>query len=99
MCASCWKTKVIDLGRDVAPEAILEAVIAHHAPFCGLSALMTTTTPAMKETVALLRAHAPFCRTVVGGAVLTAEYAAAIGADLYAPDPMTAVRYADGLSE
>ena len=91
--------RVIDLGRDVAPETILEAVIAHHAPFCGLSALMTTTAPAMKETVALLRERAPFCRTVVGGAVLTAEYAAAIGADLYAPDPMTAVRYADGVSE
>ena len=87
--------RVIDLGRDVPPEAVLEAVLSHHAPFCGLSALMTTTVPAMAETVALLKKEAPFCRTVVGGAVLTAEYAATIGADLYAPDPMTAVRYAD----
>lgn len=87
--------RVIDLGRDVPPEEILRAVLAHHAPLCGLSALMTTTTPAMKETVALLRKEAPFCHTVVGGAVLTAEYAAAIGADCYAPDPMEAVRYAE----
>ncbi len=87
--------RVIDLGRDVPPEKILDAVLAHRAPFCGLSALMTTTVPAMRETVALLRREAPFCRTVVGGAVLTAEVAAEMGADLYAPDPMTAVRFAD----
>ncbi|MBO7293672.1 MAG: cobalamin-dependent protein, partial [Clostridia bacterium] len=87
--------RVIDLGRDVPPEAVLDAVLTHRAPLCGLSALMTTTVPAMAETVALLKREAPFCRTVVGGAVLTAEYAATIGADLYAPDPMTAVRYAD----
>ena len=87
--------RVIDLGRDVPPEKVLEAVLLHRAPLCGLSALMTTTVPAMAETVALLKREAPFCRTVVGGAVLTAEYAATIGADLYAPDPMTAVRFAD----
>lgn len=88
--------RVLDLGRDVPPERILDAVLAHRAPFCGLSALMTTTVPAMRETVALLREKAPFCRTIVGGAVLTAEVAAEMGAALYAPDPMTAVRFADG---
>ena len=89
--------RVIDLGRDVAPEAILDAVLEHCAPLCGLSALMTTTVPAMQETVALLREKAPFCRVIVGGAVLTAEVAAAMGADRYAPDPMEAVRYAEAV--
>ena len=91
--------RVIDLGRDVPPERILEEVLAARAPFCGLSALMTTTVPAMREAVALLKEKAPFCRTVVGGAVLTAEVAAEMGADLYAPDPMTAVRFADECGE
>ena len=85
---------VIDLGKDVPPETVLEAVIAHHAPMAGLSALMTTTVPAMEKTIALLRERAPWCRTVVGGAVLTAEYAAKIGADAYAKDAMEAVRFA-----
>lgn len=87
--------RVIDLGRDVPPEQIVSAVLAHSAPLCGLSALMTTTVPAMQETVAALKREAPFCRTVVGGAVLTAEVAAAMGADRYAPDPMEAVRFAN----
>ncbi len=88
--------RVIDLGRDVSPERVSAAVIENHAPFCGLSALMTTTVGAMKETVALLKSEAAYCRVIVGGAVLTAEAAAEMGADLYAPDPMTAVRFADG---
>ena len=88
--------RVVDLGRNVPPEAVLEAVLRHSAPFCGLSALMTTTVGAMRRTVALLKEKAPFCRTVVGGAVLNTEIAAEMGADLYAPDPMTAVRFADG---
>ena len=87
--------RVIDLGRDVPPERIVSAVLEHHAPLCGLSALMTTTVPAMERTVAALRKEAPFCRTIVGGAVLTAEVAAAMGADRYAPDPMEAVRFAN----
>jgi 5-methyltetrahydrofolate--homocysteine methyltransferase len=87
--------KVIDLGRDVSPEAILAATEAHKAPLVGLSALMTTTVPAMEETIALLHQNAPWCRIVVGGAVLTEEYAAKIGADKYAADAMETVRYAE----
>ena len=89
--------EVVDLGRDVAPETILQAAREHHAPLVGLSALMTTTVPAMAETVALLNAQLPGTRTVVGGAVLTAEYAAMIHADHYAPDAMDTVRYAEKL--
>ena len=78
--------QVIDLGKDVPPEAVCEAVSAHNAPLAGLSALMTTTLPAMEETIRLLRERCPDCKIVVGGAVLTAEYAAKIGADFYAKD-------------
>jgi len=86
---------VVDLGRDVAPERIAEATGRLHAPLVGLSALMTTTVPAMEETIRLLRREAPWCRIVVGGAVLTEQYAAAIGADKYARDAMETVRYAE----
>lgn len=89
--------KVIDLGRDVSPEAVLEAALKYNAPLVGLSALMTTTVPAMEETVSLLKKEAPFCRIMVGGAVLTEEYAKMIGADFYAPDAMGAVRIAESL--
>ncbi len=84
---------VIDLGKDVPPEAVLEAVLRTGADYAALSALMTTTVPAMAETVALLHREAPHCRVLVGGAVLNAEYASRIGADHYAPDAMGAVRY------
>ena len=84
--------EVTDLGRDVAPETVLEAVERLHAPVCGLSALMTTTVPAMAETVALLHEKAPWCRVMVGGAVLTEEYAQEIGADGYGKDAMASVR-------
>ena len=87
--------QVIDLGRDVPPETIVDTVVREHAPLCGLSALMTTTVPAMEETVTLLHRAAPWCRTVVGGAVLTEDYAARIGADKYAKDAMATVRYAE----
>ncbi len=86
---------VIDLGRDVPAEAVLQAVLDSHAPLCGLSALMTTTVPAMQRTVALLHEQAPFCRVVVGGAVLTEDYAARIGADHFGRDAMETVRYAE----
>ena len=86
---------VTDLGRDVAPERIVDEAVKQHAPIVGLSALMTTTVPAMADTVRLLRERAPWCRIVVGGAVLNADYAAAIGADKYAADAMEAVRYAE----
>lgn len=87
--------KVIDLGKDVPPETVLEAVLSNKAEYVGLSALMTTTVPAMGETVKLIKEKAPFCKTVVGGAVLTKEYAEKIGADKYAKDAMDAVRFAE----
>ena len=87
--------EVTDLGRDVAPETVLEAVERLHAPVCGLSALMTTTVPAMAETVALLHEKAPWCKVMVGGAVLTEEYAREIRADGYGRDAMAAVRLAE----
>ena len=91
--------EVIDLGRDVAPERILEAVEANKAPLCGLSALMTTTVPAMAETIKLIRENAPYCKTMVGGAVITQETADLIGADKYAKDAMEGVRYAEVISK
>ena len=88
---------VLDLGRDVPPEAVLEAVIQNHADIAGLSALMTTTVPAMEETVSLIKQKAPWCKCIVGGAVLTKEYAERMGADKYAKDAMEAVRYAQSV--
>ncbi len=88
---------VIDLGRDVPPEAVLEAVLEHNAPIVGLSALMTTTVPAMEETIKLLKEKAPFAKVIVGGAVLNYEYAMKIGADFYSKDAMETVRIAEGL--
>ncbi|MBR4762530.1 MAG: homocysteine S-methyltransferase family protein, partial [Clostridia bacterium] len=86
--------EVYDLGKDVAPEVIADKAVELGAPLVGLSALMTTTVPAMEETIKLLRVRAPGCKIIVGGAVLTEEYAAKIGADKYAKDAMEAVRYA-----
>ena len=86
---------VIDLGKNIPPETVLNAVIENHAPLVGLSALMTTTVPAMEETVKLVKEKAPWCKTVVGGAVLTQDYADKIGADKYAADAMESVRYAE----
>ena len=87
--------KVIDLGRDVPPEVILDAAIKNGAEIVSLSALMTTTVPAMEETIKLFREHAPKIKIMVGGAVLTEEYAKTIGADFYGEDAMSAVRYAE----
>lgn len=85
---------VIDLGKDVSPERIVKETVERHAPLVGLSALMTTTVPAMEETIALLRKEAPWARVMVGGAVLTKEYADTIGADAYGRDAMASVNYA-----
>lgn len=85
---------VIDLGKDVPPETVLQTVLDTNAPIVGLSALMTTTVESMEETISLIKKHAPRCKTVVGGAVLNEEYAAKIGADKYAKDAMETVRYA-----
>ena len=85
---------VIDLGKDVAPESVVEAAKREKADIVGLSALMTTTTEAMAETIALLRKELPEVQTVVGGAVLTKEFAEKIGATFYAKDAMETVRFA-----
>ena len=89
---------VLDLGKDVSPEDVVAKVKASGAPLVGLSALMTTTVPAMEETVRLLKKECPAVHVMVGGAVLTKEYADAIGADFYAPDAMAGVRYAESLN-
>ena len=89
---------VIDLGKDVTPQAIVDAVKQHNVKLVGLSALMTTTVPAMEETIKLIHAEAPWCKVVVGGAVLTQDYADRVGADKYAKDAMEAVRYADEIN-
>ena len=86
---------VRDLGKDVPPETIVDKTVELHAPLVGLSALMTTTVPAMETTIKQLRQKAPWCKVVVGGAVLTQEYADKIGADKYAKDAMETVRYAE----
>ena len=86
--------EVLDLGKNVKPEQVLAAVQAEKLHMVGLSALMTTTVPAMERTIALLRREAPDCRVVVGGAVLTPELAAAIDAHAYARDAMDTVRFA-----
>ena len=77
---------VLDLGRDVPAEQIVETVRREEVPLVGLSALMTTTLPAMAETIRALREAGLPCRVMVGGAVLTPEYARDIGADFYARD-------------
>ncbi|MDE5769560.1 MAG: homocysteine S-methyltransferase family protein [Oscillospiraceae bacterium] len=78
--------QVIDLGKDVPYETVAEVTEKSHAPLVGLSALMTTTLPSMEATIQLLHERCPWCKTVVGGAVLTADYAEKIGADFYAKD-------------
>jgi len=83
---------VHDLGKDVDPLTIVNAVIEFNASVCCLSALMTTTVPAMAETIKLIRQKSPECKIMVGGAVLNQEYADMIGADIYAKDAMGAVR-------
>ena len=85
---------VVDLGKDVPPESIVKKAHELKAEIVGLSALMTTTVPAMEETIKLLKLKLPDCKTVVGGAVLTQEYADKIGADKYAHDAMETVRFA-----
>ncbi|MCR5790620.1 MAG: homocysteine S-methyltransferase family protein, partial [Lachnospiraceae bacterium] len=85
---------VIDLGKNVPAEVIVETVLRENVGLVGLSALMTTTVPAMEETIRLLREKAPGVKVVVGGAVLTQEYADRIGADFYGKDAMATVRYA-----
>lgn len=90
---------VIDLGKDVMPEMVVDAVKRENAGLVGLSALMTTTVANMKETIDLLHQETPTVKIMVGGAVLTQEYADMIGADFYGADAMASVRYAMKLAE
>ena len=92
-----YSFRVIDLGKDVPPEAVLEAVIKEHAPLAGLSALMTTTVGAMEETIKLIHKDAPWCKVFVGGAVLNQDYADKIHADAYTKDAMESVKYAQSI--
>ncbi len=85
---------VIDLGRDVPPEKVVSAAKEAGVKLVGLSALMTTTVPAMRETIVQLRRELPEVKIMVGGAVLTAELARDLGADSYSGDAMGSVRYA-----
>lgn len=94
-----YRFDVIDLGRDVPPETVLEAVQEHHVRAVGLSALMTTTVVRMEETIKLLRKKAPWVKIFVGGAVLTEDYAMQIGADAYCRDAMASVRYCQKIFE
>ena len=89
--------KVIDLGRDVPPSAVLDAARREKARLVGLSALMTTTVGAMEETVRLVHENLPGCKVTVGGAVLTQDFAQQIGADHYSKDAMGLVRYAESV--
>ncbi len=85
---------VLDLGKDVAPQTIVDCVVQNNVKLVGLSALMTTTLPAMEETVQLLKEAKPECKVMVGGAVVTQDYADSIGAHYYGKDALEAVRIA-----
>ncbi len=86
--------EVHDLGRDVDPQVFVDEVVRCDIGLAGLSALMTTTVPAMAQTIELLRAQAPWCKVMVGGAVLNPEYAQMVGADFYAKDANESARIA-----
>ena len=88
---------VIDLGKDVDPQVVADTAVEQDVRLVGLSALMTTTVPSMEKTIKLLHEKLPGISVVVGGAVLTQEYADMIGADKYAADAMETVRYAQSI--
>ena len=88
---------VIDLGKDVDPELVVQAAREHQVRLVGLSALMTTTVANMEVTIKMLKEELPDCKVMVGGAVLTQTYADMIGADFYSKDAMGSVRYANEL--
>ena len=94
-----YRFRVLDLGKDVPPETIVETAREKKIPLVGLSALMTTTAPYMEETIRQLRQADLPCKVVVGGAVITQDYADSIGADCYAADAMETVHYAQSLLE
>lgn len=90
---------VIDLGRDVEAQTVVDAALKHGAKLVGLSALMTTTVGAMESTVRLVHEQCSGCKVIVGGAVLNSEYADRMGADAYGKDAMSTVRYALEIEE
>ncbi len=92
-----YSYEIIDLGRDVPPETVAERAVLEQVPIVGLSALMTTTVPSMEATIRLLRKRAPWVKIMVGGAVLTRDYAKSIGADCYCKDAMASVNYAESI--
>ncbi len=100
LVAMMWKganIEVIDLGANVAPETFVAKAKEHDATLVGVSALLTTTMVGMKDVVDAIHAEIPGCKVVVGGAPVTAEFAAQIGADGYAPDAASAVEMAKGV--
>lgn len=92
-----YSFEVIDLGKDVPPETVVETAIKEDVKLVGLSALMTTTVVSMEDTIKLLRKEKPDCKVMVGGAVLNQDYADMIGADFYGKDAMQSVYYAQNL--
>ncbi|OOO00039.1 MAG: homocysteine methyltransferase [Epulopiscium sp. Nele67-Bin004] len=90
---------IIDLGKDVSVQAVVDAIREHNIKVVGLSALMTTTVSSMKDTIAAIRENFEDCKVIVGGAVLTPELAEFVGADFYAKDAMESVRIAEKLFE
>ncbi len=88
---------VIDLGKNVPPERVVEAVERGKVRLCGLSALMTTTVENMRLTIEMLKKSCPYCKIMVGGAVLTEEFAKEIGADRYCKDAAASARYANAV--
>lgn len=87
--------RVVDLGRDVDPQAVVDAAKEQNIRLVGLSALMTTTVKSMAKTIELLREQVPDAKTFVGGAVLTPEYADTMGATWYAKDAAESARIAE----
>jgi len=100
LVAMMWRganIKVVDLGTNVPAERFVEAARDHQASLIGISALLTTTMTGMRDAVAAIRAaDLPGMRIMVGGAPVTPEFAAEIGADAYAPDAASAVDVAKG---
>jgi len=94
LVAMMWRGahfNVVDLGTNVPPDKFVEAAKEHNAGLVGLSALLTTTMPAMKETVAALRRAGVPAKVVIGGAPITQDFADQIGADAFAPDAASGV--------
>ncbi|MBQ7025767.1 MAG: corrinoid protein [Peptococcaceae bacterium] len=89
--------RVVDLGKNVSAETFVDAVKAHHAEFLGLSALMTTTMQEIPHVIALLREQCPQTKVIVGGAVITEEFAQESGADGFGRDAVQTVKLMDAL--